>query len=70
MATRPKNLPRDPFQRAKAILDIATGQAPAEAVKTESKRAGGTKRAAALTPRQRQEIAHVAATARWKKTKA
>ena len=25
---KPKHLPRDPFQRAKAIVDIATGQAP------------------------------------------
>ena len=67
MATRPRQLPRDPFQRAKAIVDIATGQAPAEAVKVESKRAGGKKRAASLTAKQRAEIASTAAQARWKK---
>lgn len=28
MATRPENLPRDPLQRAKAIVDVATGTTP------------------------------------------
>jgi hypothetical protein len=67
MPIRPKGLPRDPYQRAKAIVDIATGQAPAGAMKDESKRAGGKKRAATLTAKQRAEIASAAAQARWKK---
>lgn len=69
---RPMKPPRDVNQRAKLIVDLATGQAPVSAVVTESKQAGGMKggkrRAAVLTPAQRAEIARTAATARWKKT--
>ena len=67
--------PRDPNQLAKAIVDIATGEA-ADTV-SESKRqanpkgrAGGLKggkaRAAALSQRKRKAIAKRAANARWK----
>lgn len=72
MTKTPKR-PRDPNQLAKLITDIATGEADeAEETKT-TKRAsgaglkGGPARAAALTPEQRSQIAHVAASARWKK---
>jgi hypothetical protein len=72
MAIRPKKLPRDPMQRAKAIVDLATGSAPTN-VTDESKRPGGLNggraRARALAPGQRAEIARAAATARWKKAK-
>jgi hypothetical protein len=67
--------PRDPNQLAKAIVDIATGQAEdtvSPKKRNPSKRkAGGLKggraRAASLTPEQRSEIAQIAAQARWKK---
>ena len=68
--------PRDPNQLAKLIVDIATGEA--EDTASEAKRAtkrkgragglkGGKSRAQRLTPQQRQEIAKLAARARWKK---
>lgn len=67
--------PRDPNQLAKLIVDIAIG----EATDSESERhknpqhgregglKGGKVRAHRLTPKERQEIARVAARARWKK---
>ena len=68
--------PRDPNQLAKLIVDIATGEA--EDTVSESKRhpspkrkggvKGGKKRAQTLTSEQRQDIARLAARARWKKT--
>jgi len=69
--------PRDPAQLAKQVFDIAIGEA--EDTISESKRnppnrkgrAGGVKggksRAQHLTPEQRQDIARIAAQARWKK---
>lgn len=71
--THPKRL-RDPNQLAKAIIDIATGNvdASSETGLTKRARAGGQKggpaRSAALTPKQRSEIARAAAEARWKKS--
>jgi hypothetical protein len=71
--------PRDPNQLAKLIVDIATGEA--EDTVSESKRhpealrgrsggiMGGKSRASSLTPEQRQDIARIAAQARWKKRK-
>jgi len=67
--------PRDPNQLAKLIVDIATGEI--EDTVSESKRkpvskrrAGGLKggkaRAQNLTPEQRQDVARLAAQARWK----
>jgi len=62
--------PRDVNQRAKRIVDIATGSAPkdetaplpdASAVKR------GNARAEKLTPQKRKAIAKKAATARWSK---
>lgn len=73
MANTPKR-PRDPNQLAKAIVDIATGEAAAlERTANEARAAkagakGGPARAKALTPAQRSEIASVAAQARWKKS--
>jgi len=68
--------PRDPNQLAKLIVDIAIGEVDdaASASKRTAKRkgrAGGLKggkaRAEHLTPEQRQDIAKLAARARWKK---
>ena len=66
MAKHPKR-PRDPAQLAKFIVDVVTGESEikqpiASAVK------GGKARTNALTPKQRAEIAGIAAAARWKKT--
>jgi hypothetical protein len=69
--------PRDPVQLAKQVFDIAIGET--EDTVSESKkhpsskgRAGGLKggksRAQHLTSEQRQDIARLAARARWKKT--
>lgn len=73
MTTTPKR-PRDPNQLAKSIVDIVTGEGsePTETPKTVRARKGGLKggaaRAKALTPRERSEIASLAAQARWKKS--
>lgn len=68
--------PRDPNQLAKMIVDIATGELDdtvSESKKNPSaKRKGGAKggraRAKRLTPQEREDIARLAARARWKKT--
>ena len=75
MAKRPKR-PGDFAQRAKLIVDIATGQAPPDpAIPPESPRAivgrkgglkGGPARKKALSAMKRKEIARKAARARWK----
>jgi hypothetical protein len=68
--------PRDPNQLAKLMLDIAIGEI--EDTLSEQKRnppkrgragglKGGKSRALVLTPEQRQDIARLAAQARWKK---
>ncbi len=67
--------PRDPNQLAKLIVNIATGEAEdtvSESKRNPSKRRagglkGGKSRAEHLTPEQRQDIARLAAQARWKK---
>ena len=68
--------PRDPNQLAKQIVDIATGEAE-DTVSPQKRnpakgRAGGLKggkaRAKRLTPQEREDIARLAARARWKKT--
>jgi hypothetical protein len=77
MATKPKR-PRDPFQLAKLIGDISTGQvedADPDAGKNPAAVAlgklggvkGGTARAKKLTAKERSEIAKKAANARWHK---
>jgi hypothetical protein len=69
--------PRDPNQLAKQIVDIAIGES--EDTVSESKRhpkkrgrsgglKGGKARAQQLTPQEREDIARLAARARWKKT--
>jgi hypothetical protein len=70
----PDKRPRDPNQRAKMIVDIATGEVEdtiSESKRHPSKRrAGGLKggkaRAKVLTPEERRKIARKAAQARWK----
>jgi hypothetical protein len=74
---KPKKLPRDPNQRAKAILDIALGDSDAEIEPEKDPRAvelgrqgglkGGAARAKKLSPERRREIAQKAAQARWAK---
>lgn len=71
-------LPKDANQRAKSIVDIATGEKDEETMSADllSKamsilgRKGGLKggkaRAKSLTKKQRSEIAKKAAAARWK----
>jgi hypothetical protein len=68
-------LPRDVNQRAKAILDIVTGEATPDPIRGKNAAAvesgrrggliGGKARAQKLTPEQRTEIARKAAAARW-----
>lgn len=72
MANPPR--PRDPNQRAKLIVDIATGESDepkAPASKNLARRrgglVGGKARTVALTPERRREIARKAAASRWKK---
>ena len=73
MPRRPA-LPKDPSQRAKAILDMATGKtskpkAPQFNAAQEFARSGGLKggkaRAVALDKEKRSSIARTAAKARW-----
>lgn len=70
MTDKPKR-PRDANQLAKFIVDAATGEKPKHVADTSGQRkggkVGGEARAASLTPQQREEIARVAAEARWKK---
>jgi len=68
MAKKAK-MPTDLNQRAKAIVDLASGEVEPEE-KDEARAAGGRKggarRAEKLTPEQRSEIAKKAADARWR----
>lgn len=67
--------PRDPSELAKQVFDIGVGEAvdtvSAKKRQPSAKRAGGLAgskaRAKKLTPRQRREIAKIAAAVRWKK---
>ena len=78
MPTRSSKPHRDANQAAKHILDQITGDEPKEEpppVKNEAAVAlgrlggkkGGAARAAALTPKQRSDIAKKAASKRWNK---
>jgi hypothetical protein len=69
-------MPRDPNQLAKMIVDMATGNAPAEPEQPAKNPAavalgklggpkGGKARAAALSPARRKAIAKKAAAKRW-----
>ena len=70
-------MPRDPNQRAKAVVDLATGQRDPEPVREKDPAAiargrlggviGGKKRAANMTAEQRSESARLAAKARWER---
>ena len=70
-------MPRDPNQRAKAVVDLATGQRSPEPVRGKDPAAiarghlggikGGAARAAKMTPAERSESARRAAKARWAK---
>ena len=70
-------MPRDVNQLAKSIVDLATGNAPPEPESKKNPAAvalgklggakGGKARAAALTKKQRSEIAKKAAAKRWGK---
>lgn len=72
---KPKRLPRDPNERARMIVQYATGEImPTEEETTipreefvKSGSEGGKKRAANLTKKRRSEIAKKAAKTRWKK---
>ncbi|MCP3972529.1 MAG: histone H1 [Rhodobacteraceae bacterium] len=70
MTDKPKR-PRDANQLAKFIVDVATGEKPEHEPDTSGQKKGGKRggerRAASLTPAQREEIARIAAEARWKK---
>ena len=65
--------PRDPNQLAKAIVDIATGDAtdsikkltPSQQFARKAGQKGGVARKKSLTPERRREIAKAAARARW-----
>ena len=66
---RPKR-PRDPNALAKAVVDIAVGDAEDVLPQKDARKGGlkgGKARARVLTPEQRSEIARAAASARWKK---
>ncbi|WP_339631027.1 hypothetical protein [uncultured Sneathiella sp.] len=70
MTDKPKR-PRDANQLAHMIAGIATGEDVRSETDTSAQSKGGKKggerRAASLTPEQREEIARLAAEARWKK---
>jgi len=76
MAKKTK-LPADTNKRAKAVVDLATGEqeekeidpikVAAAALGRKGGLKGGKARAKALTAKKRQEIAKKAAAARWKK---
>jgi hypothetical protein len=70
-----QTMPRDVNQRAKATLDLFTGEQQPEPERVKDAAAvelgrkgglvGGKKRAEKLTPERRREIAKKAAAARW-----
>jgi hypothetical protein len=67
-------MPSDANQRARATVELATGQRAADNPKPItlgqiSGKKGGETRAKRLTPEERSEIARRAAEARWKRTK-
>ncbi len=77
MATRPRRS-RDPVQAAHQVYLEIIGEAPIPEPEPEKNPAaiargrsggavGGSARAAKLTPKQRSDIARIAAQARWKK---
>lgn len=76
MPVGPKR-PKDPNQAAKMLIDIVSGEvedtlSAAKKATPDGRRAGGLRggkaRAQSLTKAQREDIARVAASARWKKS--
>ena len=72
MAQKRTPRPRDPVQLGKLMVDIMTGQVPdavddGKSAKAAGGRKGGPARAKVLSPRERSQIATLAAAARWKK---
>jgi len=76
----PKKLPTDVNQRAKAIVDLVTGDDPTNKPEPPHEKnpaavalgrlgglKGGKKRAQNMTPEARKEAAKKAASARWSK---
>jgi hypothetical protein len=73
-------MPRDPNQRAKMVVDLATGQRSPEPVREKDPAAiarghlggikGGAARAAKLTAAERSASASKAAKARWEQERA
>lgn len=69
-------MPRDPMQRAKMVIDLATGEAESEPERVKDPASvelgrqggliGGKRRAENLSPEQRSEIARKAAQERWR----
>jgi len=70
-----QQMPRDPMQRAKVTIDLATGEADVEPERVKDPASvelgrqggliGGRRRAERLSPERRSEIARRAAQARW-----
>ena len=70
-----QKMPRDPMQRAKMVIDLATGEADAEPERVKDPASvelgrqggliGGKRRAERLSQERRTEIAKKAAAARW-----
>ena len=68
-------MPRDPMQRAKMVIDLATGEADTAPERVKDPASvelgrqggliGGKRRAEKLSPERRREIAKKAAAARW-----
>jgi hypothetical protein len=73
---RGEKRPADAIARAVKVARIATGEIEEDKPEDDGKdkaaqslgRRGGKARAKSLTPKQRAEIAHAAANARWKKS--
>lgn len=70
VSNKPKR-PRDANLLAKSVVDIATGEYvgydPDTSGQSKGGKKGGFRRAASLTPEQREDIARLAARARWGK---
>ncbi len=69
---RGEKRPADVIGNAVRVMRIATGEAEEDLGMVPKRATGGRKvgkaRARNLTPKQRSEIAHAAAAARWKKS--
>lgn len=79
MSKSPDRRPRDPNQMGKLMVDIMSGEVedtisankknPAKRRGSVGGVKGGVARAKALTAEEREDIARLAAQARWKKTR-